>query len=825
MRCIALLAIVVCAVISCVPADAQVLQSGRRFFVAFPDTVANLPLRIPGSGAEPAFESLAWIIVIPSVPTAITVKRDSFQLDTVASAGRATIIKLQHRDRTFASTNITVARESYEVIADNPIALHCYYATQFGAEAFTPLPVEMWGTEYTVPGIPSNIVFSDLTFMSGEEGAMQPVYAPGEFVVVAAEDETVVTIDATANMGDWWEGRRKVVVTLDAGDSYLVKPGAPPAPIPPRGQPQLPFGVSDLARTSVTSTRPIGVIAANTRTPGNGWQSWTVWTGNSMKNCATEWLSPRVMNGTTYVYVSPWSFNSWYSSDLVRLYGTSRNRNTVRGTFPSQQTLLGFNQMHQHTLAEIPGNDGAFWIQTTHPSQVTVAGAPFVAPDQSIAVDGIRAWGAASVDLVPHERWGDFTRFYLPEYPTALQHVLALVADANAVVEIDGVVVDDWVPMFNAPYKSRRLTMSAGDHEIRSIGGHFSGVASGRMSGYEAYKPMRVNDDSNPPGEVNWSPTGKANGGALMHLSVYHERISIAYAYPLVPGYQRFDSVRVATLSDCNGLTVDVALENGGVASGAFRLYVDDSVNTRADIAAVKQGTKTIGWTVRMSPRDSSRDASAEMHLYSPFGVGHNESYRYIAPRIEPGFESAVMYDMIINQARDLSLPLVNRGSTAMTVRGARLTSTTPGFVINTSVPLVIDSGTTTHLAISFTGTRYSTRYYDTLIIDGDCWSMRIPLAAVTRSLLPTPLPVLSGNDWHKRWLSSLNRCTKSNVERYDSTIEIANRGTRAFVVVSMRLTGADADAGIFSLDSSNANRSAVDGDVVYPDSVGLYLS
>ena len=780
----------------------QTLQSGRRFLVVFPDTLGNLPMRIPGTGTAPAFDNQAWIIVIASETTAITVERDSLRIDTIATAGRATIIRLEERLHRYATQNVTVARDAYEVTADAPVALYCYYATQYGAEAFTPLPVDMWGTEYTVPGVPSDIVFSDLTFLTGEEGAMQPIYAPGQFVVVAAEDETVVSIEATGNMGDWRAGLKKMTVTLDAGDSYLVQLGAPPAPVARRGEPQLPFGTSDMARTSVTSTKPIGVVAGNTRTQGNNWQSWTVWTGNSLKNAATEWLSPREMNGTTHVYASPWNIGSWPAEDLVRLYGTSKERNDIRSSIPLSNSVA-FNQMQQRSLKGVFGHDGAFWVRTDAASQVTVSGAPFVAFDGSIAVDGIRTYGAASVDLVPHERWGDYSQFHLPGYP-AFDHMLALVADENAIVELDSLPVEGWKSFFNAPYKYVRIALDTGDHVITSTNGLFSGVASGRTWGYEAYRPMRAKGDEDK------------DAADLMHLSVYHERIAVAYAYPLLPGFQQVDSVEIATLADCFSTSVDVAVARAGAS---VRVSVRDTINTRTTLVPVRTAGRIVGWSAHVAPWDSSKDASAVVHVFSPFGTARSIPYRYIAPGVVSDRSEITLYNVIVNQPRAFALQLTNRGSSGDTIRRIRLSSGTQGFTVENDAEQTIDTNETVRIALSFLGSRYATKHYDTLIVEGDCWSLRIPLSAWTRTLVPSPKPALSGVDWKDRWLSTLNECTKSGIERYDSTVALTNHGTRAYVVATITLSGSDAESGFFVLDTSNAARSAVYGTIVYPDS------
>ena len=788
----------------------QVLQSGTRYLIALPDTVRNLPLRVPGGSAEPAFEELAWLIVYADRATRIAVRSEGFSLDTVVAPDRSTIVRIPAAARRFATISLAPQKDAIGVTAERPISMYAYFATAFGAEAFTPLPVELWGTEYTVPGLPSETVVDDLTFRSGEEGEYRPIYAPAEFIVIASEDETEVTIEATANLGDWASQKKKITVTLDAGETYLVQPGAPPAPDPRPGQPKLAFGVSDLARTSVTSTRPVGILAANTRTQGSPWTTGFVWTGNSIRNIAAEWLAPRRMNGTRFAYASPWSESRGAAQDIVRVYGTSKSRGGIRSSFPTPLRQIGFNEMHQYSLADIFGNDGSFWIHTTEKAQASVAGTTATIMSDEIASTGIRSWSAATVDLVPRERWGDFTRFHVPGYPVALTHAIALVADPDAEVLLNGVVIDGWKPFFDAAYKWVRLPIDSGDYALTSTGGRFSGVVAGRMSGYEAYRPLGARD--------------RDDGGGLMHASVYHERISIAYAYPLLSGFIAPDSVEIESASDCSGMSIGVTLAYAAGGTATDEIIIGDSTNVRVTITPRRVGTTVTGWDVRIAPRDPARAARALVRVYSPFGTSTSLPYRYVPAQPVPAPAEYEIYDAYIDVARPFTLRLGNAGDSALVLRSARLAGGASGFsIVGRSGDTALAKGEIV-FDMSFTGTSYATRYYDTLLLEGPCWSARIPIAARTRAFVPEPLPEITPIDWRDRWLSTLDDCTKSGITGYDSTIRIANRGTRAFVVVSLRLLGADAS--YFELDSSDAAHGAARslryGDIVYPDSIRL---
>jgi len=233
--------------------------------------------------------------------------------------------------RPFVFQTDTVLSDAIHVTSDTPISILCYFSTSNGSEAFIPLPVSSWGTEYVAMTL-RNALYQHAGNRGDMEENTYADFAPGEILVVAAEDSTDVTIAATTPTRRFSD----TTLRLDAGQMYLIESHDPWAPTDTTTR--------DLSGTRITSTRPVGVISGNTRSTGGfGGTYLNLPTWNSLNNSLVEFLCPISLGGNTFVYRPHFTRTNERSQELLRLYATEPGLTSVSVSngFPSKSITQG----------------------------------------------------------------------------------------------------------------------------------------------------------------------------------------------------------------------------------------------------------------------------------------------------------------------------------------------------------------------------------------------------------------------------------------------------------------------------------------------------
>src|SRR5947209_8676941 len=132
--------------------------TGSLYVLAFPDTVTNtFDPRFPNTLADKYFIYI-WSGVDNNK---ITVRGQGYNRVLTASAGK--FLALELTDRAFRAprpvvTEIgQVSSATFRVESQYPIVIYCYFITTFGSEAWTPIPVEFWGTDYYAASRPGEV--------------------------------------------------------------------------------------------------------------------------------------------------------------------------------------------------------------------------------------------------------------------------------------------------------------------------------------------------------------------------------------------------------------------------------------------------------------------------------------------------------------------------------------------------------------------------------------------------------------------------------------------------------------------------------------------
>ena len=300
-------------------------------------------------------------------------------------------------------------KDVYRLEADSPVIVYCYMLTSWGMEAWTPLPVEAWGTEYYAAAFPGDIVRNVYTINRQLKTSAQA--APSEVVIVAAYDNTVI-----AAYPDGPVLSPPSLITLQANQAFQLRSFVDTLPKSEVFQ-------ADLGGSYILSTKPIGVLSGNTRTAVIDERSGV--TKNALKNLAIEWLAPADAHGKSMVMMPVYDdlrvmgtknepLSTKRPGEVVRVYGSSRDstRGTLSSPIEAPRPILVSPGMAQQI--RLDGFQTARYLSADAPLQAMHSP---IAVIRSAASGGYDAWGSFAVRLVPREQWTSFAPYYAPTTP------------------------------------------------------------------------------------------------------------------------------------------------------------------------------------------------------------------------------------------------------------------------------------------------------------------------------------------------------------------------------------------------------------------------
>ena len=745
---------------------------GRRFHVMFPDTTQNR-LRV----LFDQLQTTAQLSLVSLDSARVTITGPGFSRTVTVAPERSTTVALTaspSASGVFVDSVGVVQNLSFRVDADRPIGVTAYFATVFGAEAFTPLPVERWGTEYFAASLNQMWVYN--AAQSEEINTVVP--APASLVVVAAEDNTDVTIETSTDV----QGPQLRTITLDAGQTYLVE--------------TFPFtdatriGRPDITGTRITATKPIGVLSGNTRTLGSFLNPLPreplPW--NAMANTTFEWLHPTSAHGHTFIYRQYSAVEERRTTEIVRVVGTSPGITTVTITNggPPMSVSQGGHLDFPSTVFRNDTVPQPFAVRTDKPAQCFVftgSYSKYIGNNDSARVEmETTTWSPAMGELVPRERWVTLARYSAPVYPGGMAHYIVIAADSGTTVLIDGdTAAFDPKPVVGTSYHHARIAVAPGDHTLRAIGGRFTATAFGQRSGYAAYRPSAATG-------------GEDIDGIAAHPTVYLEILSLAYAMP-VPGISEYtpepDSLVMTRLDKCDS-SVIVAERTKVAWTSSIMSASLDAGSINVDVAIDKTFIDRLhnGFRVRFRPIDDTRDASGSVTITNEAGQRWTIPYAYAAHTVSLSPASFDLLAVDAGVTTTIPLTLTNRKPFTTTVLDARLRHGDRGFVLQgrSIMPKPLASGGSFSLALEFTGAAAGTHYTDTLVIYSDCDSLVVPLSARTAPPDPAPFPLITGYDWGVRRVGTAS----------DTLSFISNAGTLPFTVE--RIIVVNDPSGVFAV-------------------------
>jgi len=355
-----------------------------------------------------------------------------------------------------------VVKNAIEILTDIPVVVYSFNSQAHTSDSYVCVPVSFWGNDYAIISMPNDQYNPTYPPQSPLDSLIQYMSRPSEFCVIAGYDDTQVTMRPTSLTEAGKQVGRYYTVTLNKGDTYLVKSFPTPK------------GYGDLTGTLITSTKPIGVLSGHVRTA----IPQVTPPGKDTKDHIVEQLQPMDSWGDLYCSV-PFGVN--VDGDLFRVMSREPNTkvNVYTSTIPTEYTFPDSLSTKNFTV-----NVPAIW-QSNKPIQI----AQFM-QRRSVDLES-KDFDPAMVLLPPREQFVErvlFTTpggvFYNPMQYNA--HYVSIISEGKAIpsLYIDGLSVDSISAIssqqiYGTDLYWTVLRLSYGTHELSSTTGRFSGFLFG----------------------------------------------------------------------------------------------------------------------------------------------------------------------------------------------------------------------------------------------------------------------------------------------------------------------------------------------------------
>ncbi|MCC7437632.1 MAG: IgGFc-binding protein [Armatimonadetes bacterium] len=705
-RCHAFLvaAVVLCAVVglharlSAQPLDR--LTTGRTYLIAFPDTSGNrYDLRYPSK----IISTMQVMIYSATDGNRVTITNNATKQASQHAIAAGTFQTITLSGSVVDGSGV-VSNNTWRVDAAAPVVLYCYIATSFGAEAWTPLPLETWGTEYYVNTMPGDVVNDVGSTTFGYTRVARA--APAELLILSAFDGTHVTIFPKGAIAGF---PKTVDVQLQAGQAYQIQSFVDTS-LENLGAPQ-----PDITGTLVTSNNPISVIAATTRTANRDLGAGLG--QNSMKNPLIEAMPPRRQWGTAFLYL-PTADSSRPAGEPNEKLEERRPHEVVRliaGDSAAAVRLASMtNAAGTFDTTSVSGWKGVtFALGTPNPAYF-LADTPAMAmmsSSSAVRFNGTTiTWGESvnanyqavavpyMVELTPREQWPNAAPFMAQHSMPGMTHYVNIAVAAsersklrmkmngvevalptatsvgfkrNAWMSIPGTDLE-WLVMELSPTATYLLYGS--DASV-----HFYGYVYGGRAGYEGFIP------------------GEDKG--------YKEEVGLAYGYPIAPQRRVLaapDSVEIEQSSLCGRMRVMIQNTNK-LPAGFAEAYIEPAAaNARIEYRDPVIPDEILMKTnvdLQVVPIDPTKDAQATLVVVDRTGYQHRFPYNYVGMNIRfTPSDSAVDFGELPANAppRDTAITICNPTGHDVQISSVRLNDPNSQFTLDTSatqLPITLPAG------------------------------------------------------------------------------------------------------------------------------------
>lgn len=719
-------------------------SGGTLYYIAFPEPLSNLSDEryTPKLQNTPEFS----LMIYSPVAQQITISHHGEVGKLVnLQAGKIIEQRLESFGLPVVTAINTPVSAPVKVEAEFPIIVYGYMATAYGCGAYTAIPVESWGTEYFAATWPGEIV-RDVQMLDTGGYLFFPKPASPEILIIAASDNTEVSVQATASLKEC-DGCYNVV--LNAGEVYRVQSIVDTdLDIDPS---------SDLAGTRITATKPIGVISGNNRLLHYK-LDLPLLAQNAFKDMVVEWIPPANQHGTEFVFLPTFDdrrigkpADDWgaRSGERVRLYSTQKTASIewfdsighVRTTTvdPVPQRKYTEERIERPVARAFRSSEPALGMMSPEFSW------EFSAVGCTSYLVRNDAWSTYMAELVPREQWTSFTPFRVPARPTDMKHYLNVVTEAENQSHVfirkgDGpaelfVFNQGAVPGTDYVWGSIPVEPDQAYYISGENGAEFSGGLYGLWKGKE---------------ELYYTYPAKVR-------SEYSEDLSLSYGFPLAPSRCVLsgppeEAYRVEVeYGDCGEMTVSLfTKEDPAPGIRSIELLEDSTYNTRLELVAPSdpvtfKAVLVDSVRLRVLPVNPSEDASGVLIVKdrTKSGPRIRVEYQYTAQKADVTPNDRLDFGVIpigtksgekeIVIANPLNRPFsVKHLDFALGNMGFQILRTQPSFDWSSGTDSVLlNSGESIKVWVDVQLRTENRTFVDTLVVDFGCVQQRLEVVAV----------------------------------------------------------------------------------------------
>lgn len=724
---------------------------GTLYYLAFPDTVTNaFDSRFPGSNYGSSnysvfvYSPVSQTVRITGVgggTTNVQIKSDEILEFDAADIGVPQVTKVNA-----PQTNVV------KIQAEYPVVVYGYMGTVFGSGAYTALPVESWGTEYIAATWPGEVV-RNVYPVQPQDGAFraEPKEAPAQILIIAAFDDTRVTIQSTSPLRQCAGCN---TVSLNSGEAYLVQ-----SIVDIEADEQTPQ--NDLAGTRIISSKVIGVVSGNTRMTHRPYDRPGL-ARNSFKDLVMEWITPTDMHGTEFVFTPTLdgqhvdgggSYDVARDFEFVRIFGTSDEETAVsriEGDGSSRE-LTGSPVANREFVQDDIEDTVARAYVASYPAYAVMSPAGLSQFDGLLSSERsavFHAWSTFMSELVPRERWTSMAPVISADWPASgAEHFLSVVTDKSSAQEIfmrnlrtTSVTRFEFfpeeIPGTELIWGIMPLPQGTPFLVFGMDGARFTGQVFGLWEGGEAYREYLTEKKN----ESEIAASSSLEGAP----AEYEEDVALSYGYPLasrncVPA----DPVdyRIDAKYDCSVFAIDIdAAENNAAGIASIRLIPDSTSNARIvfvepDSPLDFAGRRINEAHVQVVPIDPARDAHAVVEIVDRYcsSAPRLITFDREAPNIALSPSNGLDFGFvdIDRPSPEKVVELINHGTNDLTIRSLGLVFGNQEFVITRTEPefdwgsgtdnVVLGTDQTFRVWLRITPKDRNRLYIDTLRIGSGC--------------------------------------------------------------------------------------------------------
>ena len=493
-----------------------------------------------------------------------------------------------------------------EIRSDRPVTVTCLSTIKHTSDAYLAMPVIHWGREYAVVSMPNTTWIYD------------PLVRTGEFLIIGAEDNTLVTYTTTAKTEKDTTIGQPVYISLNKGETYLVRSTTKEAT------------GNDLTGTFIRSDKPIGVLSGHVRTCV---PTEILGIKDDSRNHLIEMLVPTALWSNNYVSV-PFTIPS-PDPDIFKVIAYEPNTTiTVKGKMTNTMITLDESGSFA-TLA--PFSEPLTWT-SSKPFSLT----QFMPTSRGLEV-GNNGYDPSMVIVPAVATYMQEAIFRAFHYPNGLfrSHHITIICDSLArdslrfngklIRELYPSIMNNQIPDTRYYFLNFRLT--EGTHKLITKRGRFTGTVYG------------LHDDD-------------------------------AYAFTL--GGELIPSSRRESIPPTIYATNDCGFVNGyakepppdeGTYLRDVRVALDSTVNYSWKIDPIKDTSTFI--TFRAEPVNPSKNGLFVIDAID--NMGNRRRYRNIFKSLDIEFNDTVRYTVTAGIKECRTITLKNIGKAGIPIGGGTL--------------------------------------------------------------------------------------------------------------------------------------------------------